>query len=60
MIKFTAEGVALELPAGSLSTDFCFALLVSFLSNLQKEPLILLSNLQIKTTLLPRMQCLAE
>lgn len=60
MIKFASEGVALDLPAASLSTDLCFALLMSFLSNLQKELPILLSNLQIKTTLQPRMQCLAE
>lgn len=60
MIKFASEGVALELSAGSLSTGLCFALLMSFLSNLQKEPLILLSDLQIKTTLPQCLWCLAE
>lgn len=39
MIKFASERVALELPAGSLSKDLCFALLMSFLSNLKKLPL---------------------
>lgn len=48
MITFASERVALELPAGSVSKDLCFALLMSFLSNLRKKPLIFLSNLQIK------------
>jgi len=39
MIKFASERVALELPAGSLSKDLCFALLMSFLYNL-KKPLV--------------------
>lgn len=38
MIKFDSERVALELPAGTVSKDLYFALLMSVLSNLEKKP----------------------
>lgn len=40
MIKFARERVELELPARSLSKDLCFALLMSFLYNLKKSPIL--------------------